>query len=193
MKIGIFGGTFNPVHKAHLETCNYVKKKYSLEKILLVPSSIPVHKTLDGNVNQKHRVNMLKLAIRQYENFELCLDEVNRDEKSYSYITAENIKKMYPNADLYFILGTDSFNTLDKWEKPDRLIDIVSFIVMQRPGDLLNKKLAKCVGKVYLSDNKMIDISSSSIRSSIEESFKSGYIDSEVYKYIKDNGLYGIN
>ncbi len=192
-RIGIFGGTFNPFHNGHLFCAETVLREFYLDKILFVPSRIPVHKELDFNVSGSDRAEMIRLAIGNYSHFDVFEDELSRKEDSYTYITVNKIKAENPGAELFFILGADSFNTLESWKNPEIIIKTASFIVLQRDGEIINKKLANWAGNVFLSANRQINLSSSMLRGRIKdvEYLKSG-MNSDAVDYIIKKGLYGV-
>jgi len=133
-RIGIFGGTFNPVHSGHLRAAGLVQRKFSLDKILFVPSFIPPHKESQDIASPLDRMKMVELALQAYPRFIPCSIEIDAREKSYSIITLNKIKKFYPNAWLFFILGIDAFLEIETWKDWQRILDKCLFIVITRPG-----------------------------------------------------------
>lgn len=191
MRIGLFGGTFNPVHNGHIEAARHVLKEFNLDKIVFIPAKIPVHKNLEYETSSLDRLEMIQIAIENISNFEVSSIEIDREEKSYSYLTIKTISELYSNDNLFFILGTDSFNSIKSWKYPEKLIELTDFIVMRRPGDEINKKLAKWIKNVYLSRNELLDISSTDIRKRIDdEAFIETVVDPKVLNYIKKRRLY---
>lgn len=211
-RIGILGGTFNPIHKGHLKAAEKVNKEFFLDKILFIPSYIPPHKKSSHTAPPRDRFNMVKLALEEYPNFIPSRIEIDAEEKSYSIITLNKIKKSNPEARIFFILGIDAFLEIDTWKDTKDLLDNYSFIVISRPG--FNLKDAKNIlGGEYR--NKMteirthikredikyhdffllhidsLDISSSGIRKRIKKG-KSVHemVPRNVEKYIKENKLY---
>jgi len=102
-RIGVFGGTFNPIHSGHLRAAEIVKKNFFLEKIFFIPSYIPPHKETTGIVSARHRLRMVELALRPYSGFVPCALEVEAKEKSYSIITLNKLKTLHPQALIFFI------------------------------------------------------------------------------------------
>jgi nicotinate-nucleotide adenylyltransferase len=133
MKVGIFGGTFNPVHYGHLRAAEEVMEKLGLNKILFIPSGKPPLKTREIT-ETKHRYEMVRLAIADNPCFELSDIECRLPEKSYTVITIEELKKTDPAAKFFFILGIDAFLDIPNWWQPERLITLTHFIIISRPG-----------------------------------------------------------
>lgn len=192
-KIGIMGGTFNPIHLAHVQCAQEVLKKFYLDKILFIPSKIPVHKVLDFNVSSSHRAFMVNLAIADFKNFEISLDEIKRKESSYMYITLQNLRQKYNSAEFYLIIGSDSFNSILKWKNPELITKLCKIVVLKRPGENINKELEIWSENILVADNEQIDISSTEIRENIKKPEYAGkFLNENVYKYIKEKRLYGI-
>ncbi|MBN1499531.1 MAG: nicotinate (nicotinamide) nucleotide adenylyltransferase [Spirochaetes bacterium] len=193
LRIGIFGGTFNPFHNGHLICAESVSAEFSLDRVLFVPSRIPVHKELDFNVSGPDRAEIIRRSIAGRSSFSVYEDELVRAEDSYSYITVERIKDRNPGADLFFIIGTDAFNGLDKWKHPEKISTAVFFVVLRRDGEIINKKLANWAGNVLLSSNEEIKISSSILRSRINDiDFLKRNMNSDAVDYIVEKGLYRV-
>lgn len=134
MKIGVFGGTFNPVHYGHLRAAEEVREIIGLEEILFIPSGRPPLKSrnIAGAV---HRLAMLKTATQRNSRFSALDIECRRRGKSYTVHTLERLQKMYRDADLYFILGIDAFLDIPNWWKPQALFALSHFIVISRPDN----------------------------------------------------------
>ena len=135
MRIGIFGGTFNPVHNGHLALCKESKQRLKLEKIIFVPAYIPPHKDSKGIIDAEERYQMLELAIGQEEGFEISRYEIDRKEKVYSINTIAHFKALYSDsAELFFLTGSDSLKGLKSWKDIDKLLKLCRFAVFSRPG-----------------------------------------------------------
>ncbi|KPK02312.1 MAG: hypothetical protein AMK71_02695 [Nitrospira bacterium SG8_35_4] len=132
-KIGIYGGAFNPVHYGHLRTAEEVYEKFSLDKIVFVPSGRTPFDKPDLAVPH-HRLEMIKRAVKGNRHFAVSDIETKSRGKSYTIDTVKKLKKLDPDAELSFILGIDAFLDLPYWKQPDGLMDLVSFIVISRPG-----------------------------------------------------------
>ncbi len=192
MKLGVFGGTFNPIHNGHLINAQYVKEKYSLDKILFIPSKYPVHKNLESNISAEDRSFMLKSAIKNNGDFEISHIEIDRPEKSFTITTIKQLVSIFPDASLYLIIGADAFNDIDTWKDYQEITKIVTFIILQRIGTVkVKKKILKLVKNVNYADNPIIEISSSLIRRKIRKGLAINYlVPQEVEKYIYDRELY---
>jgi len=132
MRIGIFGGTFNPIHYGHLRAAEEVRERFDLTKVVFVPSKSPplkIHELQDP----EHRYNMTELAIAGNRFFEVSDIEYKRPGKSYTVHTVEELRGIYPDATLHFILGIDAFIEIPQWWQPERLFSLIDFIVISRP------------------------------------------------------------
>ena len=133
MKIGIFGGTFNPIHIGHLRVAEEVRQFLDLEKVIFVPSYLPPHKDLADNIRGEKRLDLVKIAISGNPFFDLSSFEVDSGGNSYSIRTIEHIRKVYDTTPV-FILGQDAFNEISTWFEKDRLFGLAHFAVMTRPN-----------------------------------------------------------
>jgi len=133
MKVGIFGGTFNPIHIGHLRAAQEVKEKMPLDRIVFVPSYIPPHKDLADNVPGHKRLEIVKRAIESTPCFDVSRFEIESGGPSYSIRTIKHIREQYQTTP-YFILGQDAFNEISTWFEADKLFDFSHFVVMTRPG-----------------------------------------------------------
>jgi len=155
--IGIFGGSFNPVHFGHLRTAEEVFEKFSLDRVLFVPSGrTPFDKP--DMAGPHHRLAMIQRAVKGNRHFSVSDIETKSRGKSYTVDTVRKLKKRYPDSRFSFILGIDAFLDLPYWKQPDELMNLVSFIVISRPGyrftDLQNFPYMKGVrmGRLRLVD-----------------------------------------
>lgn len=201
-RIGIFGGSFNPVHLGHLSIAETASREFDLQRVIFIPCKVSPFKTDDEPrqyLDDKQRVEMLELSIKDRPNFEISLIELNRGGVSYSYDTVVEIKKIYPNSPLSFIIGTDSLLTLSKWHEIGALLNLCDFVTVERPG--INKSLDKnSLGfSPEMSRNLLLkairgqpmDISSSDIRGRVAQGLSlQGLVPRAVEEYIAANGLY---
>ncbi|WAW14277.1 nicotinate-nucleotide adenylyltransferase [Peptostreptococcus equinus] len=197
-KIGIMGGSFNPIHNAHLATAEFIRDKYDLDKVMFVPTGDPPHKK--QILDKKHRYNMVILATLKNEDFFVSNYEVKLDgEKSYTVDTLRHIKDTYPNEELYYITGSDSLNTIETWKEFEKIFENTKFIAAMRPGiNLLEtQENIERFRKEYNADIEMLyvpslEISSTYIRSRLKSSNSIKYlVPSRVEEYIYTNKLYG--
>jgi nicotinate-nucleotide adenylyltransferase/adenosine deaminase len=133
MRIGILGGTFDPIHFGHIRPALEAKQQLGLDKVWLMPNHIPPHKTATS-VSTQHRVEMTQLICDQYAEFELCDIEVKRETPSYLVTTLEQITQSHPNDEFYFIMGMDSLVNLTSWYKWQSLFNLCHLVVCQRQG-----------------------------------------------------------
>jgi len=138
-RVGLFGGTFDPVHCGHIRAAGEVLERFSLDKVLLIPSFIPPHKERAGIAPARDRLRMVDLACREEPRFAASSIEVDAREKSYSIITLEKVKRIYPGAWIFFILGVDAFLEIETWRDHERVLEECLFIVMTRPGYRLDQ------------------------------------------------------
>jgi nicotinate-nucleotide adenylyltransferase len=192
MKIGILGGSFNPVHIGHLLVAEDIIEKLKLDKIIFIPAYDPPHKK--NLLNFERRWQMLKMAIAKNPLFELSGIEKQRSGKSFTIDTLRELKKQYPKDKLFFIMGTDQFAELSTWKEPDKLFQLAEIIVMRRPGFELKKYPKRVAAKeksVTLLDVIQIDIASAEIRYRIKNNLSIRYMLPEpVLHYIIRNRLY---
>ncbi|MFC1576549.1 nicotinate-nucleotide adenylyltransferase [Candidatus Omnitrophota bacterium] len=134
-RIGILGGTFNPVHNGHTHIAGYALKKLRLDKIVFIPAYIPPHKKICGNAKTSDRLRMLKAATKGRKKFIVSTYEIGKKGKSYSIRTARHFKKRYSRgAELFFIIGSDSLRGIGKWKDLEALERLVQFVVVPRSG-----------------------------------------------------------
>lgn len=142
MKIGLMGGTFNPIHMAHLRIAEEARELCGLDRVLFIPVADPPHKPLAGEVPFHQRCHMVRLAIAGNRAFELCDLEGRRPGKSYSIDTICALRGQYPGAELYFIIGSDSFLELGTWHRYADILRSCNLIVVERPGRQVNDPLS---------------------------------------------------
>ena len=192
MKLCIFSGTFNPIHKAHLKMAKYVLSHYGFDKIIFIPAYKPPHKAYDTNMCQ-HRFNMVKLAIKNNPHFEISDIEYKSEGKSYSYLTALKLYEQYDvDEKIHFIIGTDAFEKIESWYETDKFKKIVDFIVFIRENETVNLDFLKEKGYNFeFTQMPFIDISSTELRNRIEQGLPiNDLVTKEVEEYIYKNGLY---
>lgn len=183
MKIGIFGGSFNPPHLTHLNIAKELLRLKYLDKIIFVPTGNMYHKT--GLIDIKYRLDMLKLMTRDFSNM-LVSDYENQDKVVYTYETLDYFKNMYLGSDIYFILGADNLKQIDSWKNSDYLLKNYKFIVISRDNEIvINNDNITCLS---IKNN---DISSTFIRNNINNNdIIKGYLDKNVLGYIRKEKLY---
>lgn len=208
LHIGLFGGTFNPVHVGHVELAKSVYKGLELDQFIFIPSKIPPHKNL-GSTTPAERFKMVSIAIKSMDgNFAVSDYELKSKGISYTFKTLKHFRENYKNEILSFITGSDIFATIGSWNEWVKLFDLSNFIVVNRNEmpfkkmlDIIPTELKKYIiqpcefnneknGKIILYNMEEIIISSTDIRDKIEQNKIKYYLTSEVYNYISDNNLY---
>ncbi len=170
MKIGIFGGTFNPVHNGHLQIAREFKNKFALDKVLFIPNYISPFKTgLDEVAPAQHRLKMLELALEGEPDFEIDDFEIKRDKVSYTIDTVEYLKSKYPDANLLLLIGADQAAGFEKWKDYDKILQKVLVVVAARNSDGSTQEISKSLRNSAFLNNDLIDVSSSQIRERIRK------------------------
>ena len=187
MKIGILGGTFNPVHIGHLILAEETRQACALDKVFFVPANVPPHKDSGDIIESYHRLTMVKLAIEENPYFAVSDMEIKRGGRSYTIDTVKAFKNLNPKDEIYFIIGSDLFKYLDEWKDLSEIIGLVKFVVAQRPGYPF-KNLPSHIKTV---DIHALDISGFEIRECIKKAKSIRYfVPERVLSYIEKNKLY---
>ena len=196
MKIGILGGTFNPIHNGHLYMAFEAKETLELDQIIFVPNYIPPHKEVYDR-NPDDVLKMLKLAIEDYEDFSISTYEMDKKGLSYTYETLEYFTKIYPHDEIYFIIGEDSYVNFSLWKNPEKIISLAKLIVFQRKGFNLEESdatkviLEKQSSKAAIVDSMILEISSSDIRKRVVQGKEISFlVPAKVRDYIYEHELY---
>lgn len=133
-RIGLFGGTFDPIHRGHLKAARLVGRRFGLDRILFIPAGDPPHKERPDMVAARHRLRMVRLAVAGTPGWTASPIEIRAGGTSYSIRTIEAMRRTYPGARLFFIAGSDAFHEIKTWRNWRRVLERCSFIVMTRPG-----------------------------------------------------------
>lgn len=142
MRIGLFGGTFNPVHRCHLEAATQTQRRLRLDRILFIPSADPPHKFSMSLAPARQRLEMVRMAIKDMPAFQVSDVEMRRPSKSYSIETVHELQKEFgPEAELFFIIGLDAFLELHTWKQASDLLRACHFVVLARPGSTFSSLL----------------------------------------------------
>ena len=205
MKIGLLGGTFDPVHNTHIYMAKETLKALKLDKVYLMPSFCPPHKNSAKITSEYHRINMVKLAVEEFDNIEYSDFEI-KNKFSYTADTLTAWKELYPEDELYFIVGGDSVSSFENWYHPEIILEKAALVVIRR-NDLtlgsFENTVKKLITKYHLNSEKISDcqrglvildtdvsrISSSFIRNHALEQCKD-ILPVKVYEYIRKNKLY---
>lgn len=191
-RLGIFGGTFDPIHAGHLIIAEDVREKFSLEKLIFVPAGAPPHKDDTSIISARRRHSMISLAIDSNPYFEVSDAEMDRPGRSYTVDTLQTFRTVYPEpVKLLFIMGLDQALEIPTWKEPERLFSLADILVVSRPGYDLGKLGEGLRGRVQLLQGRSIEISSTEIRRKVRAGESIRYlVPAEVEAYIYDNGLY---
>ena len=194
-KIGIMGGTFNPIHNAHIELAYKALLQFKLDKVLFITNGNPPHKKDNSILDCRIRHKMVQIAIADYPKFEAYDYEINKNGPSYSYETLQHLRQLDKTNELYFIIGADSLHDITKWKKPRLIMELCTFLIYSRDGYDALSDLSELKKEYYLKaefiNAPSIDISSSDIREKLADNEDvSEYLNDEVYDFIKRNGLY---
>ncbi|WP_124727873.1 nicotinate-nucleotide adenylyltransferase [Staphylospora marina] len=192
MKIGLFGGTFDPVHLGHLLLADQALEAADLDEIWWIPAGEPPHKLEKKVTPSMHRVNMVKQAISGNPRFRLCLTEVNRSGPSYTVDTVKELVRIRPDASFHLLVGADSVNDLPRWHEIGTILRLVRVVAMGRPGHdrrPLPEEVAKRLQ--WIPDAVETGISSTEIRRRLVAGKSVRYMVPEpVLRYIRENRLY---
>lgn len=199
MKIGIMGGTFDPIHIGHLLLGEFAYEDFGLDEIWFLPNGKPPHKeTADTGAALKHRIEMIKRAIQGVSHFRLSLHEANASEHSYTYQTMREFNQMFPEHEFYFILGADSLFSIEQWKYFREIFPTCTILAamrddkdakeMQRQIQYLT---AKYNARIRLLRAPLLEISSTVIRERASRNLGVRYmVPDSVAEYIKANHLY---
>ena len=198
MKIGIYGGTFNPIHTGHIHAAKQASGVLGLDKLLMIPDRIAPHKEIpSGSPTPEQRLEMLQLAVEKEPGIAVSDMELKREGPSYTYLTVEALREEYPDAELYLLMGTDMFLSFHTWKNPDRITANAILAVMYRgeKGEAAKIEARKAemeaAGiRVVLVKNDTINISSTQLRRLIAFQCASEFLPKGVGEYIRENGLY---
>ncbi len=182
-RIALFGGSFDPIHNAHIEIAKRALTGMDFDEIIFIPSGVSPHK--DSLVTSGiHRYNMVKAAISEEERFSVSDFEIKKETKCYSFETLEEFKKRYPEDELYFIMGDDQYEKFTTWYKWEELLTMCKFLVFTRGGSKIEPPFAEM--KI-----PPIEISSSDIRERLKYGLcAASFVPESVLSYIKEKGLY---
>ncbi len=186
-KIGILGGTFNPIHNGHIEIAKRAREQYGLDRVVFLTSGNPPHKQGRQILDAKIRHIMVKRAVSGLDGFEACDWEIKRDAPSYTLDALLHFNETFPKAEIYFIIGGDSLRDFDKWHKPQEILKLCKLLVYDRTGGTAEAVFAKKIS------GAKIEISSSEIRDSIKAGKSiDGKVPDAVAQFIRRNEIYAL-
>ncbi|MGN1134301.1 MAG: nicotinate (nicotinamide) nucleotide adenylyltransferase [Oscillospiraceae bacterium] len=198
MNIGIFGGTFNPIHNGHKNCLLEIMKAIDFQKVIILPDRIPPHKQAENLASGTDRLNMCRIALQGIDKLEFSDWELDNEGKSYSVITLRHFKEMYPEDKLYFFMGSDMLLSFHEWYRYEEILSLAALVCVSREEDVTRKhleeyaeKLKNKGGEVIIVPAKPLEISSSEIRSMLKKNEDcTCYLDKNVVKYIREKKLY---
>lgn len=198
MKIGILGGTFDPVHNGHLRVAEEVKDRLKLRKVVFVPSGKPWMKSDRKITSGEQRVEMVRLAIEGRLDFQMSLSEINRPGSTYTIETIQEFRSEFgDDAEIYFIIGWDGISRLHQWKNVEQLVKLCRIAVVPRPGfpppDIvtLDNSIPGLSESLVLLDRPLIDVSATEIRKKVFQGLPfEQNVPAPVAEYIKKHRLY---
>ena len=198
-RIGIMGGTFDPVHNGHLLLGKQAYEEYGLDEIWYMPSHIPPHKKDRKITDSEDRIEMLQLALKDMSFCQVSDFEMKREGNTYTAHTLALLKEEYPECEFYFIIGADSLFQIEKWYHPEKVMALTTLMVSGRDYPQAERTFDEQIAyltekygaKIYKLHNDEVDIASADIRKCIDEGEDIAKVVPEaVAQYIKEHGLY---
>lgn len=191
MDLGIYGGTFNPPHLAHLIIAETVRDQFGLDRVLWVPAGRPPHKDVRGLASARDRLAMTKLAVEGNASFSVSEIEMGRDGASYTVDTLGALQQAYPDARLHLLLGGDSLAQFASWRQPDVILERARLIVYDRPGADAPDVSGRVAEQARFAEAPLLMISGTEVRARCERGASIRYLVPEpVRAYIREHGLY---
>lgn len=185
-KVGILGGTFNPPHVGHLIIADQVCQQLDLDKLYFMPSANPPHRDEKRAIDAAYRLEMVETAIQNNPYFAIERNEIDRGGKSFTYDTMVQLVEQHPDTDYYFVIGGDMVEYLPKWYKIDKLINLIQFVGVNRPGYATMTDYP-----IIWVDVPLVDISSTMLREKLKMNCSVRYlIPDQTLEYIHEKGLY---
>lgn len=187
-RLGILGGTFDPPHNGHLAVARAAFEEFELRKVIFIPAKYPPHKPAEEISSESDRLNMLRLAIDEYPEFEISDMELKRDGLSYTIDTLRELKESHGDFEIVFIIGADNISEMESWYKPEEILKAATVIAFNRPGFEPGGKFKTRIKMLAMHP---VDISSTDIRRKIRSGGDvTGLLPDAVLKYIEENSLY---
>ncbi len=189
-KIGVFGGSFDPIHIGHLAIAQEARWQFGLDVVLFMVTAHPPHKK-EPEAPVEHRLKMVESAIEDEPYFESSRIEIERGGDSYTAETLRQLRKMYPQASLYLIVGSDSAIDFSTWKNPEEVIEMANVVIASRPGFDLSLMEPRLKGKAEISRFPALELSSTTIRERLRSGRPIRFLVPEVVeRYICEHGLY---
>lgn len=198
MKIGILGGSFDPIHNGHLNMAKSALKEFELDKVWIMPAAHSPNKEEANMTSGQMRLEMCELAVKELSDIEVSDFEFQYQETSYTYMTLQRLCKKYPEDEFYFIMGADSLDYFEKWYHPEIIAKLCTILVIMREGfskDSMQKKVQELEKQftchIRLATCPRYDISSTEIRKNFQGSKScKEFLPEAVLEYINKNNLY---
>jgi len=199
MKIGLYGGTYDPIHLGHIKIAQKAVEQFDLDELWFIPAKIPPHKINSNVTDTIHRLNMLTLAVSELDKrFKISTFELDRENVSFSYLTLTQLTDLYSDVEFYFIIGEDSLRDFPKWKHPEIISSLVKIIVAPRfleHKENIERYISQYKldynANIYILDFPLVPISSTDIRTTLfTDSDIKKMIPDSVFRYILDNNLY---
>lgn len=196
MRIGVFGGTFDPIHMGHLIVAEDARAALELDEVLFIPAGQPWFKSYRQITDARHRLAMVSLAVEDNPAFGVSDTEIRRSGPSYTVDTLTELRDQRKDSEFIVILGIDALREIDRWHQPRVLFQMASVVGMARPGStldpsVLNAAIPGASSRMRLLDSSLIDISGTDIRQRVAAGRSIRYrVPAAVERYIRGNGLY---
>ncbi len=191
MDVGLFGGSFNPPHVAHLIVAEVARDQFGLDEVWWIPNATPPHKSSDELADVEHRLEMTKRAVSDNSGFRLCDIEIERAGVSYTVETVRALQEQYPDTDFGLVIGSDSLDHFAEWHRPDEIAERVPLVVYKRPGVIDTVPEPRFARHVRFVAAPVMEVSGTEIRSRCRSGRSIRYLVPEgVRTYIEENGLY---
>ena len=191
MDIGLFGGSFNPPHIAHLIVAEVVRDQFALDEVWWIPNATPPHKPDDELVAVKHRLAMTRRTVESNPAFQVCDLEVEREGVSYTVETLRALQEQHPDTDFALILGSDSLDHFAEWHRPDEIAERVPLIVYKRPGAIESVADPRFANHVHYAAAPVMEISGTEVRARRRADRSIRYLVPEAVRaYIETHDLY---
>lgn len=191
MDVGLFGGSFNPPHIAHLIVAEVVRDQFGLEEVWWIPNATPPHKPNEELVSVEHRQAMTERAVEPNPDFRICNVEVEREGVSYTVETVRVLQDQHPNTDFGLILGSDSLDHFAEWHRPEEIAERVPIIVYKRPGAIESVADPRFANHVRYAAAPVMEISGTEVRARQRAGRSIRYLVPEaVRSYIETHDLY---
>lgn len=196
MKIGVYGGSFNPPHNGHLMLANQLSRRLQLDRLIIIPSNISPQKSNNGNIDPMHRIKMCEMLFSD-DIFTVSDCEIKRGGRSFTVDTLTHLKNEYPDAEFYLFMGSDMLLSFNTWYRFRDILSMCTVCAISREDEECTERMREYARKeldesVVIFDIEPFQVSSSEIRANIlSGASNEGLLSREIIEYIKENGLYG--